>query len=282
MPKLLKIPVQWRGGWPKGMAMKPIGPRDTLGVRILQPQDVLRYAVQFCEAKSLNELRDRAAAVFADYGFKGFSFAVVRRVKNVYLHALVLSSWPAAVQNAFQRDRLFNVDPIIIRSRFTTEPFAWDMSEYDESLPTHQEIVALRRSAGIAGGICLPVFEAFHGRSVLFLTGSGFDTSDQTLLGFQLMAEHLSNRVNALSMAAHTADLPGHVFLSDRELSPRERQVFGWIAFGKSSREIAVIMSISEHTVNDYIASAMGKLNASNRVEAVMRALLTNQIDLVS
>ncbi len=56
--------------------------------------------------------------------------------------------------------------------------------------------------------------------------------------------------------------------------------MFGWIAFGKSSRDVAGIMSISEHTVNDYIASVMTKLQASNRTEAVLRALLTNQIDL--
>ncbi len=56
--------------------------------------------------------------------------------------------------------------------------------------------------------------------------------------------------------------------------------LFGWIAFGKSSREVAQIMAISEHTVNDYIASVMTKLNASNRTDAVLRALLTNQIDL--
>jgi DNA-binding CsgD family transcriptional regulator len=56
--------------------------------------------------------------------------------------------------------------------------------------------------------------------------------------------------------------------------------VLGWIAFGKSSREAAIIMGISEHTVNDYIASAITKLGASNRTEAVMRAVLTGQIDL--
>jgi DNA-binding CsgD family transcriptional regulator len=63
-------------------------------------------------------------------------------------------------------------------------------------------------------------------------------------------------------------------------LSVRERQVFGWLAFGKTSWDVSVIMSISEHTVNEYIASGVQKLKASNRTEAVMRALLTNQIDL--
>ncbi len=41
-----------------------------------------------------------------------------------------------------------------------------------------------------------------------------------------------------------------------------------------------MIMAISEHTVNDHIASAISRLQASNRTEAVMRALLTYQIDL--
>lgn len=42
-------------------------------------------------------------------------------------------------------------------------------------------------------------------------------------------------------------------------LTRREREVIRWVAAGKSSRETAMILSLSEHTVNDYIASAVGE-----------------------
>ncbi|MBX9646319.1 MAG: helix-turn-helix transcriptional regulator [Xanthobacteraceae bacterium] len=63
-------------------------------------------------------------------------------------------------------------------------------------------------------------------------------------------------------------------------LSPREAETVSWIALGKSSWETGKVLGISEHTVNDHIESAIRKLRAKNRTEAVTIALLTHQIDL--
>jgi LuxR family transcriptional regulator, quorum-sensing system regulator BjaR1 len=242
---------------------------------------VLELAHMLCTARSHDELRDRAMSALRPYGYMGFTFAVVRRVKSVFLHARVFSTWPTPVQVTFEQQKLFESDPVILRSRTAREPFCWDLSIYDERQDAHRTLLALRKDTGVEGGVCLPVFEAFSGRSVLFLTGVGFDTSQRSLLALQLLTEHLANRVNALNLPEiDDAAEANRFFRSGGELSPRERQVFGWIAFGKSSRDIAAIMSISEHTVNDYIANVMTKLRASNRTEAVLRALLTNQIDL--
>jgi DNA-binding CsgD family transcriptional regulator len=247
----------------------------------LRADDVVDLAHMFCNARSHDELRDRTLSALRPFGFMGFTFAVIRRVKSVFLHARIFSTWPSPTQTSFEQHKLFDVDPVILRSRTAREPFAWDLSIYDESKETHRQLLALRRELEVEGGVCLPVFEAFSGRSVLFLSGAGFDVSARSLLSLQLLAEHLSNRSNALSLPDHDdAAEANRFFRSGGELSPRERQVFGWIAFGKSSRDVASIMSLSEHTVNDYIASVMAKLKASNRTEAVLRALLTNQIDL--
>jgi DNA-binding CsgD family transcriptional regulator len=243
--------------------------------------DILDAAHLFCTARSHDELCERAMEVFRPYGYKGFTFAVVRRVKSMYLHARVFSTWPQSTQSVFEQQAYFQICPVIVRSRTAREPFVWDLSVYDKSIEAHRALLKLRIESGVDGGVCLPVFEAFNGRSVLYLSGMGFDSSHRSVLGLQLLAEHLTNRSNALNLADQPEPSGVERFMrSDRELSPRERQVFGWIAFGKSSRDVAGIMSISEHTVNDYIASVMGKLKASNRTEAVLRALLTNQIDL--
>ncbi len=243
--------------------------------------DVLDLAHLFCEARSHDDLRDRVHEALRPYGFKGFTLAVVRRVKSVYLHARVLSTWPQSIQSTFEQHQLFQADPVVVRSRSAREPFVWDLSLYDPRDPAQRALIDLRVASGVEGGVCLPVFEAFSGRSVLYLSGVGFDRSQRSILALQLLAEHMTNRANALSLTDQPEHPGAERFIrSDQELSPRERQVFGWIAFGKSSRDVAGIMSISEHTVNDYIASVMTKLQASNRTEAVLRALLTNQIDL--
>ena len=63
-----------------------------------------------------------------------------------------------------------------------------------------------------------------------------------------------------------------------RELTLREREVLHWIAAGKSSWDVSVILGISERTVNWLIARASRKLNAVNRTHAVVNAIRAGQI----
>lgn len=53
----------------------------------------------------------------------------------------------------------------------------------------------------------------------------------------------------------------------------REIEVVEWTAEGKTSSEIALILGLSEYTVNEYISSAMRKLDALNRIHLVTKAI---------
>jgi LuxR family transcriptional activator of conjugal transfer of Ti plasmids len=63
-------------------------------------------------------------------------------------------------------------------------------------------------------------------------------------------------------------------------LSDREKECLGWAAAGKSSWDIAVILSISENTVNFHVKNAMKKLGATRRTLAVVKAINLGLIDL--
>ena len=51
------------------------------------------------------------------------------------------------------------------------------------------------------------------------------------------------------------------------QLSQRERQVLKYLANGRSNKEIARILYISEHTAKAHVRSIMSKLNADSRTE---------------
>ena len=55
-------------------------------------------------------------------------------------------------------------------------------------------------------------------------------------------------------------------------LSPREREVLGLVAHGKTNAEIAAALVLSEHTVHRHVANILGKLGASSRAAAVAEA----------
>ncbi len=59
----------------------------------------------------------------------------------------------------------------------------------------------------------------------------------------------------------------------EADLTDREVECLYWIAEGKTSEEIAVILGISRNTINNYITSIMRKTATRNRPEAVAYAV---------
>ncbi len=55
-------------------------------------------------------------------------------------------------------------------------------------------------------------------------------------------------------------------------LTERESEVLNYLAQGKTNKEIAALMVITERTVKFYVSSILGKLGAGNRTEAVTLA----------
>jgi DNA-binding NarL/FixJ family response regulator len=58
----------------------------------------------------------------------------------------------------------------------------------------------------------------------------------------------------------------------ERTLTARERDILSELMTGRSNRDIAKRLFISERTVKFHITSIFGKLNAKNRTEAVLKA----------
>lgn len=66
----------------------------------------------------------------------------------------------------------------------------------------------------------------------------------------------------------------------EEALTPRETQVLELLAEGLPNRAIAGRLAISDQTVKFHVASISGKLGASNRTDAVRRAVRRGLITL--
>lgn len=56
----------------------------------------------------------------------------------------------------------------------------------------------------------------------------------------------------------------------DHELSPRELSILKLISAGKTNKEIAEVLSISDKTVRNYMSNLFVKIHVSNRTEAAV------------
>jgi LuxR family transcriptional regulator len=77
--------------------------------------------------------------------------------------------------------------------------------------------------------------------------------------------------VNNAHMAI-TTHLGEHEGPAIEPLTQRQAEVLRWTADGKTSDEIAQILSITERTVNFHIANAIAKLRVNNRNSAIARS----------
>ena len=55
-------------------------------------------------------------------------------------------------------------------------------------------------------------------------------------------------------------------------ITPREREVLGLLAAGRSNKEIARLLDLSPNTVKTHVARLFEKLEAVRRTEAILRA----------
>lgn len=88
-------------------------------------------------------------------------------------------------------------------------------------------------------------------------------------LDFELLVEIVRNR---LTQNAERSPI-------DFGLTDREIEALTWVAQGKSSADIAVLMHVSERTVNFHIGNVIRKLGVATRVQAAIRCALLGLID---
>ncbi|MCK0472002.1 response regulator transcription factor [Halalkalibacter sp. APA_J-10(15)] len=69
----------------------------------------------------------------------------------------------------------------------------------------------------------------------------------------------------------YSPELVDLVFEADNPLTERERQVIELMADGKSTKEIASELFLTNGTVRNYISVILDKLDVSNRIEAIAK-----------
>jgi LuxR family transcriptional regulator of spore coat protein len=63
-------------------------------------------------------------------------------------------------------------------------------------------------------------------------------------------------------------------------ITKREKEIFQLLIENKSTKEISLILNISEKTVRNHISNVMQKLDVINRSNAIIELLKLNEIQI--
>jgi DNA-binding CsgD family transcriptional regulator len=177
-----------------------------------------------------------------------------------------------------------SADPVMARVPRTILPFTWSETAFPEAPAGHEAAARVMKAArdfGYTDGLVVPL----HGRdragtpnisvTTLFWSGSpeAFEAHRRrTRHAAQLAAIHHHERMLSLLPAGSDAEASAPVPLPV-PLSGREKDCLCWAARGKSSAETAIILGVSEATVNFHIQKTMRKFGVHTRLHAASRAI---------
>ncbi|MQW89082.1 LuxR family transcriptional regulator [Sinorhizobium saheli] len=166
------------------------------------------------------------------------------------------------------------IAPVIKESRMGAGTIRWS-DVYSDAGTTEYERRMFDEAAtfGLRSGITVPLRGPRGSCSIMsFARHCEREFQSRTIAYLQLAATHFHLRV------ANDANL--NVVQKIPALSSREKECVLWVARGKSSWDIGVIMRISENTVNFHIKNVMRKLETSSRTVAAIKAITLGIIDL--
>lgn len=177
----------------------------------------------------------------------------------------VMGNWPVELQEIYGASDCFGFSKVISRLKqsivplFSHGPIFLSESGYRDE---RQQEAAFARH-GLVSHLAFSIHDADLSQYVVVFSGNVEGLSRESIASMYLGSLEL---IDILSRRSRQQEGPRE------RLSARELECLRWTAAGKSSEEIAIILSISSHTVVSYLKSAMRKLDSVNRMQAIARA----------
>lgn len=218
------------------------------------------------ERKALPARDDELHELCGAYGFDYYLLASFPRAdKSGLFDGRVSSNWPRQLLNDYEKADALRRSRAVATLRQSVMPVV-DTGEVFFQDSDGKEIpglAALFRVPGFENILCFTLHDAAMEPYIVAFAGKrrSPDASEIREIYFDVMQE--LDRTSAL-----VAESEG----PRERLTAREIECLRWSAAGKSSDEIAIILAISSHTVISYLKSAMRKLDAVSRMQAIARA----------
>ncbi len=169
---------------------------------------------------------------------------------------------PPAYLEAYHNDKLAKEDPFVIAAK-SQKSVLVENEVYSEFRPP-QRLVYLQRTFGVHNRTIVPIArDATVYGCVGFTRATPFDENELTFL--TLISETIHTAMTKPLMEKFAAE---HLRLSKGEVACLSQASLGLTSIG-----IATVTGYQTDTVNSYIKSAVKKLGAANRTQAIAEAI---------
>ncbi|MET0358431.1 MAG: LuxR C-terminal-related transcriptional regulator [Pararhizobium sp.] len=223
---------------------------------------------EIARLKSRDDVLAHMTRITTARGFPFFLLCTMPTVDQTkYSEVAILSNVPDDIIRRYDESGSVHENQAFVMLRTTTTPFRMAVEDCrrDVGGAFQPERETLVKEMDFCETYFFPVHDAAGGRAVFVLLSREPDLAIEVMTDLHMICLHVYNRlVDIGGMGQETEKV---------DLSDREIQCLNWTAAGKTSSEIADILGLSEHTVNHYLNHVAKKLDATNRVQAVVKAM---------
>ncbi len=236
------------------------------------------FIEQSNESKSPGALLALMQRAAEDLGFDRYAYSALT---HHHLYETIDDRAPAVAYNfpADWVDYYFDknyeaIDPVLLYSPQLERPFVCDdLHEAFNADHTQRKILREASEAALKDGVGVPLHGPLGDTCLMiFASSSGHSSPSATLPELGVLFRQFHSAYREIGRAKIDRRLVA-------DLSLRELECLRWIAVGKTSWEIGKILKISQNTVNYHVKNLLTKLEAKNRIAAVVegyrRGLLT-------
>ncbi|APG85206.1 LuxR family transcriptional regulator [Sinorhizobium americanum] len=206
-----------------------------------------------------------------DLGMNAFLIMTLPTVDIVEIGATkIITNWPAEMVEYYDTHNLLIDSPVIRRMLSSTSPFNYDVEAInaDRGQGKKSTVIELFNRYGMGKGAYFPVHDAAGGRGAMSISGPrNFSMIEMAKLLF--IATLIYDRLSQLTLKERQRPI---------EFTHSELDCLRLTAGGKKGNEIAKLLDLSEHAVNNHISSVIKKLGCTSRTQAVVSALRLNII----
>jgi LuxR family quorum sensing-dependent transcriptional regulator len=221
---------------------------------------------------TVDAVMDATQRTLGRFGFEHFSFSGVPRNSTCMPDVVLAHRIPSELFKLYVERRYADVDPVMRMLRRTTDPFKWLDVPYDRERERRgAELMAIVADFGLSQGFFVPTPSPAGTLGNVWMAGPAPELTTRSRPALHFMALYAFDRIYRLMGPKQDRQTP---------LTAREREVLTWTAAGKSAWEIGEILGIAKRTVDEHAQTAVRKLGAANRVQAVVFAIRDGLIDI--
>lgn len=238
---------------------------------------------EIAQAHSAEHAWKRATDFFAAEGFRrvNYGYTRFRSLRSVGDpdDALFMSTCDADYAQRYFRGRFYTRTPVYhwAEANEGACTWAWVKTAALEGRLTPDEIAALHENlrAGVTAGITIS-FPANSTRSkgaLGLIADPGLN--DEAV---EKIWAHRRPQIEAVANIMHLKLIQFPIAARTRPLTMRQREVLEWVADGKTSQDVALILGISAAMIEKHLRLAREVLSVETTAQAVAKAALLNLI----